>query len=254
MNLRRGDDPLDRYAPREQRLLVPSRGTPERIDWPTWLRTIERKRRRLIRDGGRWQRLSRPQLLRIALASFRLEGIAIESTLAEDAAATRSRRGGVRTRLAQRLRTHLAILLRIERSLRRVEPLKSGSVLHWYTLLAHGLSTTMLADEKLERLDHFVRRINSPHLRLQPAIQEIVSLHVQALADELVPSFNGMIARLLLHYHLGRCGLPPVTFDPARDRPHLLDQPVLLARVLELVNGGFDELLATDPRRPAHDA
>ncbi|HMO26104.1 MAG TPA: hypothetical protein PKB10_07525, partial [Tepidisphaeraceae bacterium] len=81
------------------------------------------------------------------------------------------------------------------------------------------------------------------HRRLQPAVQEIVSMHVQALADELVPSFSGIIARLLLHYHLGRCGLPPIAFDAATDGPLLLNEPQLLGRILTRIDESFDVLI-----------
>ena len=95
----------------------------------------------------------------------------------------------------------------------------------------------------MDRLDHVVRRINSPQLRLQPALVDIAKLHVMLLRDPLVPSFNGILSRLLLRYHLGRIGLPPVVFDPNEDAPSLLDETMLLARLLELIEQSYDRLL-----------
>ena len=60
-----------------------------------------------------------------------------------------------------------------------------------------------------DRLAALVERMNSPELRLQAGVQQVARLHAQLLADPLVPSFNGILARLLLRYHLGRCGLRP---------------------------------------------
>jgi hypothetical protein len=67
------------------------------------------------------------------------------------------------------------------------------------------------------------------------------------LADPVVPSFNGILARLLLRYHLGRCGLPPVLFAPDLDGAgRLLDEPRLLARLLELIHQSYGALLGSD--------
>ncbi|MGD0542532.1 MAG: hypothetical protein ABSB33_13545 [Tepidisphaeraceae bacterium] len=48
----------------------------------------------------------------------------------------------------------------------------------------------------------------------------------------------------MLRYHLGRCGLPPVMFDPQSDEKLLGDEPRLLNRVLEVLNGSYDMMLA----------
>jgi hypothetical protein len=146
-----------------------------------------------------------------------------------------------------RIRNHVAILHRIERGLHRGESLKTAAVVRWYTLIASGLSITSLDEPTMGRLDQLVRRINSPHLRLQPAVQEIARLHVQSLADPLVPGFNGILVRLLLRYHLGRCGLPPVVFHSETDGPLLTDETTLLARLLELIDESYDLLLSELP-------
>jgi hypothetical protein len=151
-----------------------------------------------------------------------------------------------RSRSTQRIRNHVAILRRIEKSLRAGATLTSQSVVRWYTSISCGLSLASLDETSLTRLDNFLRRINSPQFRLQPAITEIAHVHAQLNADPLVPSFNGILARLLLQYHLGRCGLPRVQFDAA-DSAILKDEPRLLKRMLELVDSAYDMLSGNPP-------
>lgn len=213
------------------------------IDWPRWLRQIERKRRLLSREVSTLPRSPRSLLARITENSFILEGIALHPADVSDAIATRSRKRGVRSGTAQRIRNHFAILEDIERGLRAGQSLRLPMVLRWYTMLGNGLSTTTPAGEKLDRLEQVIRRINFPHLRLQPAISEVAQVHVESLADALVPSFHGIVARLILHYHLGRCGLCGVAFDPRSDGPHLLDEKWLTARLLQLLDQSYDLLL-----------
>jgi hypothetical protein len=79
---------------------------------------------------------------------------------------------------------------------------------------------------------------------MQAALQEIAGTHAKLLDDPLVPSFNGILARLLLRYHLGRCKLPAVVFDPAVDaRARPVD--AMIRRLVELLERSYDELLAT---------
>ncbi len=117
-------------------------------------------------------------------------------------------------------------------------------VVRWYTSISGGLSLAALDETNIQRLNNVVHLINSPQFRLQPAIKEITHLHAQLLADPLVPSFNGILSRLLLRYHLGQCDLPPVMFDPQSDEKLLNDEPRLLNRVLEMLNGSYDMMLA----------
>lgn len=216
---------------------------PDVIDWHRWLRVIERKRRLLIRSDASQFRYPGHWLTRITQSSFILEGIALQPHDVVDAVSTPSRKRGVRSPTAQRIRNHVAILRAIERALRRGHSLKLPDVLRWYTMLGNGLSTTMPSGQKLARLDQVIRRINFPNLRLQPAITEIAQVHVESLADALVPSFHGIVARLMLHFHLGRCGLCGVAFDPPNDGPHLLNETWLMARLLELLDDSYDQLL-----------
>lgn len=178
-------------------------------------------------------------------ASFRLEGLNLPAGDVADALA----RGGAaarafRSRQQQRVRNHVAILRHLEHLLRRGATLRSADVVRWYTSIACGLSTTRLDEPTTSRLEGLVRQLNSPHLRLRPAIQEIARLHRQVLTDPVVPSFNGILARLLLRYHLGRCGLPPVLFVPNQDAGWMLDEPRLLARLLDLIHHTYAALLA----------
>jgi hypothetical protein len=219
------------------------------IDWPRWLRLVERKRRLTTRGNGQSYAHTLPDaILQLGtLASFRLEGIEVDDVTALAALHPGRERGHFRSRLAMRIRNHVAILHRMERGLYRGESLKTAAVVRWYTLIASGLSITSLDEPTMARLDQLVRRINSPHLRLQPAVQEIARLHAQSLADPLVPSFNGILVRLLLRYHLGRCGLPPVVFHADNDRALLTDEQTLLARLLELIDESYDLLLSELP-------
>jgi len=232
------------------------------IDWPRWLRLVERKRRLTTRPDQRRPRSLPDSMLQLGtLASFRLEGIELDDATAIAALRPGALKPGVlksgrdhnhfRSRLAMRIRNHVAILHRIERGLHHGESLKTAAVVRWYTLISSGLSITSLDEPTMARLDQLVRRINSPHLRLQPAVQEIARLHAQSIADPLVPGFNGILARLLLRYHLGRCGLPPVVFHAESDAPLLTDETTLLARLLELIDESYDLLLSEMPPQAA---
>jgi hypothetical protein len=223
---------------------------PGAVDWPAWSRNTERKRRIAARQEGSASTAAPPPLpvgyfLAATDASFRLDGLELPRRDVEAALARGWGAKAFRPRQQQRVRNHVAILHRIERLLRRGESLKSAEVVRWYTSVACGLSTTQLDEPTTVRLDTVVRQVNSPHLRLCPAVQGIARLHRQMLADPVVPSFNGILARLLLGYHLGRCGLPPVIFVPETDGSGvLLDERRLLARLPELIDVAYATMLA----------
>lgn len=211
------------------------------VDWSRWLRTIERKRRLLAQAPPKpTRRIVHRDATR---SSFLLEGIDIPDTDLDDAFASQRRTRAFRSRQRQRLRNHLAILACIERSLRRRDPLRAHQVVRWYTSISSGLSTQSLDAPGMGRIDDIVRRINSPQMRLQPAIQEIARLHVDLLAEAMFPSFNGILARLLLQVHLGHCGLPFIALDPHQDSPRLGDANLLLPRLLELIDQSLDRLV-----------
>jgi hypothetical protein len=219
-----------------------ARAASNEIDWPRWSRAIERKRRTLHRT----RRATLPATFnrRATLESFRLEGIDLsEADLDHAQAPTRDRRA-FRTRTLQRVRNHLAILLSLERCLCRRQSVKTQQIVRWYTSVSSGLSTASLTPAGMERVQAAVHRINSPQMRLQPAVQEIARLHHEILVDPVFPSFNGILARLLLQVHLGRCGLPPIAFDAASDAAKLVTIETLLPRLLELIDRAFDDLSA----------
>jgi hypothetical protein len=215
-----------------------------------WLRLIERKRRLLQRTqsvGGAPPVEIPDNCYALATySSFKIEGIAItqeevvEGLSPRRAAAQRK----FRSRNVQRIRNHVAILLTIEQALRLGQPLKTSAVLRWYTSISSGLSTTALGAEPMGRLEQFARRINSPQLRLQPALQEIAQTHTELIADPLFPSFNGILARLLLRYHLGRCSLPFVIFDDAISTDVFVRPQSLTLQLLVAIDQSYDLLLA----------
>jgi hypothetical protein len=216
------------------------------IDWNAWLRLLERKRRGIRPVGARHVLPVDAYYSAATLGSFLLDGIAITPGQVEDALAPASSGHSVRSRLRQRLRHHVGILKRIERDLHVARPLKTDAVVRWYTCISCGLSTAMLSDERHARLEQVVHQTNFPQLRLQPALCHIARLHAQILREELLPSFNGILARLILRYHLGRCGFPPVVFDAMRvTRVQLLDEARLLPLLMERIEQGFDLLKAS---------
>ena len=212
-----------------------------RIDWPRWLRVIQRKRRMATKpDTTRRAAPSADYFAIATLRSFQLEGIPLNQSEFTHALARGWAGKELHSRTHQRVRNHVAILRRIELSLRAGATITSQTVLRWYTSISCGLSLAALDESSMARLENVVRRINSPQFRLQPAITEIAHLHAQLNSDPLVPSFNGILARLLLQYHLGRCGLPRVVFDANADHTLLKDEPRLLKRILEMVDAAYE--------------
>jgi hypothetical protein len=174
--------------------------------------------------------------------SFLLEGLDVTEEEVREALGHGSDRGGLRARQALRLRNHAAILHRIENDLAQGLPLTGDDVLRWYVAMSAGLSPTGLDQAAAARLDEVVRRVNAPQLRLGPALREVAQTHARLLADPLVPSFNGILARLLLRYHLGRCGLPAVVFDLQVDARRT-DAEGMLRRLVELLELSYNQLL-----------
>jgi hypothetical protein len=186
------------------------------IDWPLWLARIERYRRLLHRrHHQRFTRLSDSGLVLATCNSFRVDGIDVDQATVWQALSRSPSQRRMRSRAIQRIRNHVAILHSIDNALRRGQPLKTAAVIRWYTSIAGGLSITEIGSDKIRRLEHIVRRINSPHLRLRPALQEIARTYAELISDPLFPAFNGILARLILRYHLGRCALPPGIDGPS---------------------------------------
>jgi hypothetical protein len=212
-------------------------------DWSVWLRLIERQRRMLARMWPAGWKLSIAFLVRMTVVSFRLDGVEVTEIQATEALHALPARRPVRTRLSQRIRSHLAILRQIQRLLSTGQSLTVSAVMRWYASISCGLCTSSLTAATMDRLSAVVSHISSPRLRHQPAVQEVAGLHAQLMADPLVPSFNGIMTRLLLCYHLGRCGFPPVLFDPVADRAILAQEAQLLPRLMELIDASYAMML-----------
>ena len=176
---------------------------------------------------------------RATCVSFQMDGVPLGGAEFRAALARVGTRG-CRSRAAQRVRNHVSILRRIESLLTRPQPLQTGDVVRWYTSIASGLSAGGITDAALGRIDRVVSAVNSPRLRFWPAVKEVAALHVNLLTDPFVPGFNGILARLLLRYHMGRCGLPPVLFDPDTDPPRMTSVEKLEPRLLELIKKSYD--------------
>lgn len=240
MSSSRGEFRPDRFHPVDDRILL-SRPMSVEVDWGRYLRSIERKRQ-LARTISRHlpDRLNR----QLTFSSFRLEGIDVTETDLDDACTPKpSTRRSFASRQRQRLRNHMAIQLSIVRSLANREVFRVSQVIRWYTSVSAGLSTSGLDLAGMQRIESVIRRINSPQMRLQPALTEIAELHAELIADPVFPGFNGILVRLLLQSHLGKCGLPMIAFDPVIDAPRIHDPVLLLPRLLELIDTSFDRLI-----------
>lgn len=176
------------------------------------LRRIERQRRLLQRAHPKGVILPIELLGRITYSSFRLENLSISERDVAEALSCGAGRRALRPPHLLRVRNHVAILRHIQKATRRGQELKLAAVVRWYTSISCGLS--MGVDlSRADRLGQCLRRINSPQLRLQQAIADVAQVHAQLTADPIFPGFNGILARLLLQYHLSRCRLPMVTFE-----------------------------------------
>jgi hypothetical protein len=209
------------------------------------VRTLERKKRSLDRaaeaSGNRRRHAPFPGYFeRATFVSFRLDGLQAGDGEVADALARGSAARACRSRSAQRVRNHVAALRHVETLLARGHPLQPGHVVRWYTSVACGLSSGRIDGQTEARIERVCGTMNSPQLRLWPAVQGIAGLHVRLLADPFVPGFNGILARLLLRYHLGRCGLPPVLFDPEIDARNLASESKLPSRLLELILESYE--------------
>jgi hypothetical protein len=223
---------------------APGDARPNSLDWPAWLGLLDRKRRLLQRSTAT-PPASVPEDYFVAATcgSFVLEGIDVTEPEVIDALTRGAAQRRFRSRTAQRVRNHVAVLRTIEIALRIGQPLKTAAVVRWYTSISSGLSVAPLSNERMSRLDQIARRINSPQLRLQPAIQEIVRTHLELLVDPLFPGFNGILSRLLLRYHLGRCGLPFVTFSDTFAPAAHNTEPHITLKLLEAVDETYQLLL-----------
>ena len=201
------------------------------------LRRVERKRRLAQRAPVNRFVLPTDLLGRITYSSFRLENLSIAERDVSEALACGAGRRAFRPPQLLRIRNHVAILRHIQKSTRRGQELKLPVVVRWYTSFSCGLS--MGVDlTRVGRLEQCLRRINSPQLRLQQAIADVAHVHVQLASDPIFPGFNGILARLLLQYHLARCGLPLVAFAQVE-----VTHTKFEAALLDMVSDAYDLLL-----------
>lgn len=182
---------------------------------------------------------------RVTLVSFRLERMRIGEAEVVECLLKGGVRGDLRSRQAQMVRNHVAILRHIELCLARASSVEPSVVLGWYASLCGGLAATGLDALGMRRLDLVCRQINSPPMRLHAAIADVSSLYSRLLQDPLVHSFNGIFARLLLRYHLGRCGLPQVVFDDETDFDLRRDERRLYRRLVVLLEERLRQISAT---------
>ncbi len=204
------------------------------------LRRIERKRRDLDQLGDRY-RLPDQFCQRFTYVSFKLEDLDIHENEVADALRSSARMRAFRGPRTLRIRNHVAILRSAELLVRRGHPLKADAVVRWYTSIGCGLSMTGMELASIRRLEHGLQRMNAPQLRIRPAIQDAAAMHWKLISDPLFPSFNGIIARLLLHYQLRRCNLPPVVFDPQLDRFDSQGEMDVLQRLAGLILEKYDD-------------
>jgi hypothetical protein len=199
------------------------------------LRRVERQRR--VAQRARRLVLPTEALGRITHSSFRLENLSITERDVGEALARGAGRRALRPPQLLRIRNHVAILRHIQKIARHGEPLKLPVVVRWYTSFSCGLSMGVdLA--RVDRIEHYLRRINSPQLRIQHAIADVAQVHVQLTSDPIFPGFNGILARLLLQYHLARCGLPLVMFVNGQSGRTSFEEALL-----EMVSAAYELLL-----------
>jgi hypothetical protein len=206
-------------------------------DWPAWTRRVEKNRREL---NGAATRPPQEFHIRHTLASFAMEGLIIGEAELRTATARGAGARQFRSRQCQRARNHIAILKHIDLTLLRRKPVRPTDVIRWYTSISCGLSMSTLTEATIRRLEQTMSRTSAPPLRLRSALEEAAQVHALLMAEPIVPSFNGILARLVLRYHLGRCGLPPIVFDPAiDDTARCADESRLLTRLMQLIDVSF---------------
>jgi len=183
--------------------------------------------------------VDRPFVEKATHVSFELEGIVLPPGSVRAGLCGKSGRVQMRPRMVQRIRSHGAVLLQIERMIKSRRSTNVLGLVGWYTTFSAGLCSAGLDEQSMRALSDVVHRINTPPHRVQAVIDEAARLHVQLLREPAVPSFPGILARLVLHAQLGRCGLPPVIFDPAVDRAAFEKPAELAARITKLIERAY---------------
>jgi hypothetical protein len=218
--------------------------TASEIDWDKWSRHIESRRRRMIKIHASESIFgTRTYLAEATYVSFKLESLDVSEIAVTTALATGLTRRLFRSRQAQRVRNHVASLRAIDSLIDASAPLTPAIFMRWYTSISCGLCPADLAEAAYARLSENIHRVNFPELRLAGAVQEIARLHRGLLMDPIVPSFNGILSRLILRYHLGRCGLPPIFFHPDTPVTALTSERMLLPLIMELIDNSYEVML-----------
>jgi hypothetical protein len=218
--------------------------TASEIDWDKWSRHIESRRRRVVKIHATESVFgTRAYLAEATYVSFKLEGLDVSETAVTTALATGLTRRLFRSRQAQRVRNHVASLRAIDTLIDAAAPLTPAIFTRWYTSISCGLCPADLAEAASSRLTENIHRVNFPELRVAGAVQEIARLHRGLLTDPVVPSFNGILSRLILRYHLGRCGLPPIFFHPDTPTTALTSEKLLLPLMMELIDNSYEVML-----------
>lgn len=144
---------------------------------------------------------------RLTAKSLHLDGIPCREERIVDAVLGGGLRGDLRSRPAQLIRNHVAILLRMDLDARHVRPLESSTVLRWYASLCAGLPMPTIDDSRCRRIESVCRQINSPPMQPKPAVEQVFRLYAALLSDPLFPTLNGLMSRLLARCHALRCRL-----------------------------------------------
>lgn len=217
------------------------------VDFHALAKRIERPHRQALppRNGSPFASLPADYFVRATWVSFLLDDIELSQQDVQAALAQGPERRPFRSRQVQRLRNHAAILHHVENYLRRQQPITPAIVVRWYTSISAGLSTAPLDGPTTARLDELIRRLATPPARLSSALEDVTVTYARLLVDPLLPAFNGIVARLLLRYHMGRCGLPAILFDPNRDRrPTSLQD--LARQVTNLIQESYEQIGARE--------
>lgn len=167
-------------------------------------------------------------------ASFHIDGIAVTLDQVTRALGHRQSVRAFRSPTSHRLRVHAAMLRCCERMILQRRPLRGIQLYRWYAGLSAGLGVARGSPDQSRRFEDVVARVNFSTPSLSFAVGQSVTLYNELLAEPIVPSYNGILARLLLNLHLGRSGLLPVIIEPAGDEPAVqrLDEPTLLRLLL----------------------
>ena len=181
-------------------------------------------------------------------SSFGLDGMEISANDAIVALDSLSAHKTIRSRMMQRIRNHVAALRTVDARVHHKQQLTTANFMRWYISFGCGLCPSTPDPSGIARIEHQIQQIISPELRFKAAIQQIVKLQITRTVDPLVPSFNGILSRLLLRYHIGRCGLPPIVFPEGTTEKMLTSERKLTNLILECVDSSYAMLIVSNAK------